>query len=852
MLAGAFTVACSSNAGFEQVRVADQSHAGTTHISVLSVVNWETASAKLQPKFSDLDWQDAYDSALVTTARTDERVLDSIAMAAGVGLPRTDRTVTTEKETDAEGTETSTRDVKESRVAGSAPDFEAAEGGNAAPRLDADSRKAHAMKEGTDLDLDPMIRYLAATALKQEVEMLNLYVDNALVPNGYTGYVVRLQVSLFPRARRLPYDAYTTLSFLPLEQREGSRQPTFNIASQKAINNAAPTPATPGSGAPGGVPPLRIVPLLVTDNLEAIRRSASRERLRDFVLGVTALFNGLDVKAQARSSLDEFQALLATDLNSLMTVGRASDNSVRVRFGASQVGPQQFSMVARTHNVTVLVLVPKSDAESEPGASTFSVVSRTEFVDANSGLSLPGLTRADQVALAAQAMQATGTPRGQSLAADADTLSKLLRFAEINDIASFRETLQPGEEDLSGYLWTDFVGIAASGPYAVTTVDVSKVKPADPVLPPVEHNTALLREDGGTTAVVLIGGRGLRESELKAELVLQKNNSDIESYPTRSIQTIDGASITVQFSGLARFLKDKQYERIVLRLVHLAAGRNAASGSAKPTIENYLATWLGRTSTIEFAFNARQIIADASGNGTLRVRVEDYENATSGSDSLGFRIEGADCALEQPTEIVTPGDGFFVVLKKGEFTLKLTNLATGKSIRFVPRIDGKDGKVTEISIGSNDQPKPSEPSPGGLKLSLVSQTVIVDGASAQVDLDFATGAEDGYTIYLPDIAADLAPNQDAVAKPLVPRQGEKGSRFQLLPTKNQQRRITLMLQNVSAGQTVTVYPYLKNDRLGQSVEFKLQAPGTPVGTLPGDQDAATFQAGGVPADQTKQ
>jgi hypothetical protein len=58
-----------------------------------------------------------------------------------------------------------------------------------------------------------------------------------------------------------------------------------------------------------------------------------------------------------------------------MTVGRVSDNTIRVRLGAVRKTTDSYVMVAQTHHVTLLLLVPR-------GESHLNLVARTTFTDA--------------------------------------------------------------------------------------------------------------------------------------------------------------------------------------------------------------------------------------------------------------------------------------------------------------------------------------------------------------------------------------------------------------------------------------------------------------------------------------
>src|SRR6266481_5558802 len=66
---------------------------------------------------------------------------------------------------------------------------------------------------GGGVKIDPMLRFWAAAALYQEVKLINRYVTDGAIADEYIPYVIRLQVSVMPRKRDLPYDAYSLISF---------------------------------------------------------------------------------------------------------------------------------------------------------------------------------------------------------------------------------------------------------------------------------------------------------------------------------------------------------------------------------------------------------------------------------------------------------------------------------------------------------------------------------------------------------------------------------------------------------------------------------------------------------------
>jgi len=173
---------------FEPHRVARQDIAGSAHIAVLSVAPWEKYRDSLQPTFK-LAADDALALAIPSTLALEEKFLHALAAKFRIALPTTTSTSTfTAKQTDdakpstsAERTTTTSSGDASKLTTGAAP-----EGARTAAGLPAGSPSPLAASTGTDV----MLRYLAATAIYQEVQALNFYVKEAAVrdePGGLCG-----------------------------------------------------------------------------------------------------------------------------------------------------------------------------------------------------------------------------------------------------------------------------------------------------------------------------------------------------------------------------------------------------------------------------------------------------------------------------------------------------------------------------------------------------------------------------------------------------------------------------------------------------------------------------------------
>ena len=156
-------------------------------------------------------------------------------------------------------------------------------------------------------------------------------VSKAFTVDGYYAHLVTLQVALQPKARNLPYDVYLNISMYPATSWNEAVSPRAKVAR-------------------GGPPPIMVYPLTISESAEGV--------------GVDAL----------------------------ATVGRVSDNSLRIRFGAHEYamekGVARYGILPRTHNVSMVVITRASTSEKERIANLL-VISETEIIPVLGGKPLP-------------------------------------------------------------------------------------------------------------------------------------------------------------------------------------------------------------------------------------------------------------------------------------------------------------------------------------------------------------------------------------------------------------------------------------------------------------------------------
>ncbi len=308
----------------DQTVVYTAENVGFAHVSVLSVAPWHEIEGMLQPSF-DLTPEDARQRALPITVRWEEKAMAALIAKLGVGID-----APTHAEADA------------STLPGFS-DWDKFEAAN-----------------------NPMLEYQLATALYQEVQILNNYVRYAAQSKGYQAFLVRLQVSIMPLAHDMPYDTYVNIGFTT--EPEHLRQ---------VVANQTAKPCPTSNDTP------KAIPLLVTDSLEAAQTLTSAKRLLQAALSIKRPFDGESVGGELAAALDKIRTKAGKDLTSTMTVSRVWDNFLRARFGAVRTDEKTYAMVPRNHSISLLLLVP--DCMFVGDKARLMVTSSADFADAFTG-----------------------------------------------------------------------------------------------------------------------------------------------------------------------------------------------------------------------------------------------------------------------------------------------------------------------------------------------------------------------------------------------------------------------------------------------------------------------------------
>jgi hypothetical protein len=189
------------------------------------------------------------------------------------------------------------------------------------------------------LGADPFVAHGAATALFQEVQLLNRYVLDASAKYDAVPYLVRVQISELPFTRE-PLDTYVNLEFCTVA--DGSIASCESDSSKEQV---------------------LVVPLLATDDLEAELISKSTEHAIAAAAAAGLLGGTKDASLAGngtiKGQLRRLRHTLGQDLNATWTVGLENEHTARVRIGASLAGNRRLAMVPHDTYLSVMVWVPK-------------------------------------------------------------------------------------------------------------------------------------------------------------------------------------------------------------------------------------------------------------------------------------------------------------------------------------------------------------------------------------------------------------------------------------------------------------------------------------------------------------
>ncbi|MCG2592983.1 hypothetical protein LZ009_09340 [Ramlibacter sp. XY19] len=453
-------------------------------------------------------------------------------------------------------------------------------------------------------------------------KILDNQITGGVLPLGYQAHLVTLQVNLQPNGRNLPYDTFVDVTLFP-----GSWSDAMNAAAD--VNSD-----------PQALPPVMVYPLIITDAMESASVGRSLEVIRQAALQLSGIVANAGVSLGLGGGSDRLESILGSDRNSLVTLGRVSDHTVRVRLGAQAQGSTRLALVPRTHNVSLVVF---TKANEKSYIEKLSVITRSSFVDVDTGVALlPKSGRRQELAgevrnlITAYGFQLESNcdthdrpdgplellraadradylyigkclrekpealpDKGKSLSAlkgAAETVYERAKanFASLKGLPAQPSTsvgdggekfteLSPSQEAQLKRVLAGLVNLQSESRFAKFLVQLTPYKP--PQLPPVQQ-LVVLRDDKKSTSTTIRGGKNLDPKKLSAKLHLSTPDlDDLVLLSTQVAVDADGA-VTLTFPSLAdNEVKLKPVTPPPDRAKNTASTKSKAQAKAKPDTE---------------------------------------------------------------------------------------------------------------------------------------------------------------------------------------------------------------------------------------------------------------------------
>lgn len=654
-----FLSGCCANKPVPYHHVADYDEAGSTHIAVTFVAPWEEIMDDLQPKF-EITAEKALGLVLPKTSLLDDKFLDALKLSVKIAPPLSSTTQSiTESIKDGLQSVTSTKTEEKKPGDTSSISMQDSPSGT---RTATGLTGASAL--GEKLESDPMLQHSAAVALYQEIKLLNQSIRYAALRYNCRPYVVRIQVSVMPAARNEPYDAYATFSFF-----ESSSTSETDIKSP----NSKDTSGTPF-----------VIPLLVTDNLETSFHSQVADTLRQLAFGIGLMIQGVGASAEIGKVNEQLKSILGKDYSSLLTVARVSDNTVRVRLGAQNQVETRYTMIPRTHTLTLVLLVPKKKADQ-----TISVITKMMMRDVETGVALKDRTSDERDCLIYGVLQnrfpdkIKNNPSNMSKKSSEEIRQEWIKIGRDLLVCAQKNNYNDFENKLSDLnikrfhmqLWVELISLMAGSQYASTNFDLPKV-----TSPEIKEGfVGCVIDDGKKNATLkLNGGRGLVGNKMSAVLKIEEKGS--YRINADQITTNDnGREVILVFPSLSNLGFTPKEDGSNLSLDVVMETRTPWEDDKIPFFKNLPNICYKKLSNkeenkpnpgFEMTSKAKVVVADKNGKGSLKLYFTLKPDVVK---SVSYSLEGPDIesVTADPQKAI---DSKGNIVASGVLTLKLFNL----------------------------------------------------------------------------------------------------------------------------------------------------------------------------------
>jgi hypothetical protein len=528
------------------VKPNSRDEAAAVLISVNTVAPWDQIANAVQPNFS-LTGDQALMQIAPVTARIQEQVLKSFGFGLGLGLsPGSTATLPSLPST--------SQVEKPPAVA------------------DKTAEKPPAADKTGDIGLDPILKYQAALSLYQAVQLMNQEVEHAAMIDKVVPYLVTMKLAVMPYRRNLPYDIHARISFFPkfpdcessstAEPSSSPETPPKAISSSKndCINAELP----------------RVVPILVTDDIERAMKSSAAEVAKQIGLALSLMVQSVGANLSANKTNQSIKEISGQDINSRLTVSRLTDNTIYVRIGASYESTAGPALVGQTYNISLLVLIPKAyfvgkDYERKP---IIQVYQHNELQDTLDGSILADRPISKFVYQADQVMQSILSGRYDEIlktwnASDDKTKERIIRalfgpvqtsrfpefVSRLRDKGNLGGYLGKLTDDYQRNLWTRLSAMLADSAFKSAFFELPLPQPISFLTP----QTALLLDDTKENAQVKLQTiSGAKTSSITATINLNtkyKNGASKELQLIANTSSLDTSTgvLTLSFPSPAKW-----------------------------------------------------------------------------------------------------------------------------------------------------------------------------------------------------------------------------------------------------------------------------------------------------------
>lgn len=671
--------ACQSTPPLSDGRRVDSSEeVGNIYVSAYPAIPWSAVAAKLEPK-NNLTTAEARAMAAVTTQSQVSQFLSTFAAGLAVGLPNRSSLTTTTLAADGTTTTTGTR----TRGTGTVP---AASGVRDATVSDA-SLQADLSKAVPTLGIDASTQLTVGSAIYQLAQILDNQISQAITPKGYQAHLLTFQINLQPAGRNLPYDAYVNVTLMPADWDMSSR-----FSKQIASDSAA-------------LAPVIVYPLVISDAMESSSVARSVEIMRQAALALSGVIGNVGVNAGLQGASDNLQSLLGSDRNSLVTVGRISEHSIRIRLGAQYQGSRRLALVPRTHNVSVVVFTREDLQVRANDIERLSVITKTSFVDADLGTVPESRRNSDSgqedILTRVQAALASYGFRLKPECAPRTRALDMLRSLDRSDFTDYEKCL----EDLDVRAGSDpenhkalrqvrlkrvvaeLMTVQTNSRYSKLLVQLSDWDARKPSLP-TNGQLALLSDDGSSSRMTLRGGANLDSRKLVSKLRVSSNGKHYDLLPTGIDVDGAGKAVTLVFPSIAgsqlmASMADPAKKGAMLTVdpdLELSLGWSGENCKCRlPDYPVKLIRSAPKPAGNPVIVTSGVLVPDSAGVARLSLMVGPSKTEAG---TLAVRVSGADLRGIEPASDVDFERGAIIVKPASRVTLLLGNLSSARPVQL--------------------------------------------------------------------------------------------------------------------------------------------------------------------------